>query len=103
MKISECGFRSLVLVGPVGMQAVTTTTSGRIVNGQIQIIAPAEPVESATGFDAPAFVLGDSVGFEAGGHRGLGLDRLLIETRTLTVLLIKTVRADGHKMMPLAG
>src|SRR6185369_10420917 len=103
MQISQRGFGSLIFVGPVGMQAVTTTASGRIVNGQIQIIAAAEPIESAPGFNAPAFVFGNSVSFEAGGHCGLGLNRLLIEACTLAVLRIETVRPDGHKMMPLTG
>src|SRR6266568_735439 len=103
MKISERGFCPLILVGPVGMQDVSTTTSSRIVNREIQIVAPAEPIEGATGFNAPAFVLGDSVCFEAGRHRGLNLYRLLIETRTFAVLLIETVRAYGYKMMPLTS
>ena len=36
--------------------------------------------------------------FEAGGHHGLSLHRLLIEAGTHTAALIKTVGADRHKM-----
>ena len=103
MKISERGFRPLILVGPVGMQAVSTTAGGRIVNRKTQIIAPAEPIEGPPGFNPPAFVFRDSVGFEAGGHCGLGLDRLLIEARALAVPPIETVGTNGYKMMPLTG
>jgi hypothetical protein len=99
MKVSKRGFRPLIFVGPVGMQAVSTTTSGRIVNREIQIIAAAEPIEGAPGFNAPAFVFGDSVCFEAGRHRGLSLDRLLIEARTLAASPIETVRANGYEMI----
>ena len=101
MKIGQCRFRTLILVGAIGVQAVPATASRRVIHGQIQVVAPAEPIEGPAGFFAPARVPGDSVRFEAGGHRGLGLDGLLIETGTLATLPIEAVRSDRYKMPTL--
>ncbi len=103
MKIGERRFRTLILVGAIGVQAVPATAGRRVIHGQIQVVAPAEPIEGAAGFFAPARVPGDSLCFEAGGHRSLGLDGLLIEARTLAALPIETVRADRDKVPPLLG
>ena len=82
------------------MEAVPATSRRRVVNGQVQVVAPEEPLEGAAGLLAPAFVSGTPVGFEAGGGHGLRLDRLLIEPGPFTAALIKAIGADGDKMTP---
>src|SRR2546428_5179353 len=82
------------------MQTVSTTTCHRVINGKVQIIAPKEPLESPSSFLPPTLVSRDPGRFEAGGYHGLRLHRLLIEPRTLTAPLIKTVGSHGNKMTP---
>ena len=80
------------------MQAVSTTACCRIVDRQVQVVATEEPVKGAPRFLVPPLIAGKAMRFEAGRDHGLRLHRLLIEARTLTAALIKTVGTDRHKM-----
>ena len=55
------GFRSLILIGAVGMQAVPATAGFGIVKRKLQIVVAQEPVEGRPGFTAPAIVSGYAV------------------------------------------
>ncbi len=88
------GFRSLILVGAVGMQAVPATAGFGIVKRKLQIVVAQEPVESRPGFAAPAIVSGHAVSLQTGGHRAGGFNRLLIEASLFSALAIKPLRAD---------
>src|SRR5437868_4473578 len=81
------------------MEAVATTARGRVVNGQMQVVAPEEPFERAPRFLAPARVVADAVRLEARRHHGLRFHGLLIKARAFAAARIKTVGADGDKMM----
>ena len=82
------------------MQSVSATAGGRIVDRQVEIVAPEEPVEGTARFFVPTLVCRDPVRFETSRYHGLSLNRLLIEPGTRTATLIKTVGADGHEMAP---
>src|SRR5512143_3392182 len=82
------------------MQPVPTTAGRRVVDGEIEIVAPDEPIEGPAGLLVPSFVPRDPIGFKAGGDHRLGLHRLLIEPGALAAAPIKAVRSDGDEMPP---
>ena len=55
------GFRSLILIGAVGMQTVPAPARGRIVERKLKIVVSQEPVERGPGIYAPAIVARDPV------------------------------------------
>ena len=99
----EGGFGALVLVGPVGMQSVTTTAGRRVVKTFSEVIGAEEPVEAAGGFGAPMAVTGAVEGFDAGADRGSGFDRLLVEFRRGASLEPEAVGADGAEATAFAA
>jgi len=50
--------RALILVLAVGMQAVSTTARRWVVDEQVQVVAPKEPLKGASGFLVPKLVPG---------------------------------------------
>src|SRR5437867_5283949 len=76
----EGRFGPLVLVNPLRVQAVPATSGGGVVEGGLEIIAAEEPLEAPLRLPAPLSLPRESVRLEAGGERGLGFERLLIES-----------------------
>ena len=76
------------------MQPVAAAAGGRIVERKAQVVAAQEPLEGEPGFVQPVFVVRGAVGFDAGRHRGVGLDRLLVELGGRFAARIEAVAAD---------
>ena len=93
------GFRSLILIGAVGMQAVPATAGFRIVERKLQIVIAQEPVESRPGLSAPAIV---SRSRDRPVNKRTPRRRLQwVADRTEPVhspSAIKPLRADRHKV-----
>src|SRR5665811_844641 len=94
-------FGALVLVRPVGMQAVAATAAGRIVERQAQVLPTQEPLESGRRLAVPALVVGHRICLEASRNGGGGFERLLVEARLLATLLVPAVGTDRHEMPTL--
>src|SRR5208282_372846 len=90
-------FRSLVLIGAIGMKPISASTSGEIVKRNLKIIVAKEPVESRPGFAPPAAITRYTVGLQTRRYGARSLKRLLIETRLVATLAIKTLRPDRYK------
>src|ERR1700745_3977979 len=84
-------FCSLVFIYALGVQTVSATTSGGIIQGNLQVIIPQEPVESGPGFLEPSILSGCTISLETRGHRSPGFKRLLVEARFLVSLAIKAL------------
>src|SRR5256885_978507 len=94
-------FCSLVFIHPLGVQTVSATTGGGIVQGNLQIIVAQEPVECRPSLFEPTIIPGCTISFETRGNSSTGFHRLLVKTRFLASLAIEPFRSDGHKMVIL--
>jgi hypothetical protein len=81
----------LILIGAFGMQSVPAAARDGIIKRKLQIVVAQKPVESRPGFVAPAVVAGYAVRFETRRYRASGLNRLLIEARFFTILVIEAL------------
>src|SRR5580704_1721708 len=95
---SEGGFCALILVYPVLMQRISTTTRARIVERQTEIVPIEKPVETAAGRPVPAGIPSQRIGFHAGGNHGMGFHRLLIETGSLLAPDPESIAANRREM-----
>src|SRR5512140_2073688 len=75
----EGRFVAEVCVGAVGMKTIATSAGSRVIDREIQVIAPEEPFKSPLGFLAPTIILRNSIGLETGRHHSLTLHGLLVE------------------------
>src|SRR5208282_2825859 len=80
------------------MQAVSTTTGGRIVQSYLKIVVPQKPIERGPRLLAPTALSGSTVGLQACRNDRTGFNRLLIETGLFRFLGIEALRSDRHKM-----
>ena len=81
------------------MQTITAAACRRVIDRQVQVVPPQEPLEGTASFFMPSFFPGDPVSFQAGRDHRLGLYRLLIKAGAFAALRIKTVRTDGNEML----
>src|SRR5271157_1177329 len=79
------------------MQSVPAAASDGVIKRDLQIVVAEKPIESRPRLTAPVAVTRDPVRFETCGNRAGGLNRLLIEARLFTTLVVKALRSDGHK------
>ena len=97
------GFRALVEIHAVDVQAVTTTARVRIVDAGIEVVLAQKPAKCASRFDHPEAVTSDLIGFAAGRNGGMRLQRLLIETSPRFASSIEPVRANGSEVTALGA
>ena len=62
MKEGKRRFGALVAIGAIRMESITATAGGRIVKGQVQIIASQKPIEGSARLLEPARGAGHAVG-----------------------------------------
>src|SRR6266550_1493230 len=92
-------FCSLVFIHPLGVQTVSATTGGGIVQGNLQIIVAQEPVECRPSLFEPTIIPGCTISFETRGNSSTGFHRLLVKASFLASLTVEPLRPDGHKMI----
>src|SRR5271154_6865402 len=80
------------------MKPVAAAAGDRIIKRNLEIVVAKEPVESRPGFLAPTTIAGYAVGLQTRRYGAGSLKWLLVETRLITILAIKTLRADRHKV-----
>ena len=93
-QIRQRRFRTLVLVGSVGMEPVETTARVAIDHGGTQVVSSEKPIECTR---RPCRPLPAAIGLcrdNAGRNRCCRLDRLLIECRRLLAVLTEAVGPD---------
>src|ERR1700722_4319592 len=81
------------------MQTVAAAAGHGVIQRHLQIVVAEEPVKRDPGFLTPTFVSRDSIRHNAGGHRASGLDRLLIETSSLSILTIEALGTYRQKVV----
>src|SRR5271169_1910215 len=91
-------FGSLIFISPVGMQAISTSTRGRVVQSNLQVVVAEEPVERRPCRLAPAALPCGTIRLQIGRDGGAGFDRLLIKASLFGFRGVETVRADGNEM-----
>ncbi len=90
-------------LGRSGCKTIATSTCGRIVDREIQVVATEEPFKGALGFLAPTSVTGDAIGLKTGRHHCLTFHGLLIEAGAFTALFVEAIGSDRDKMATFAG
>lgn len=88
-------FGTLILAQTIRMQPVATTAGAGIVKRQAQIVAAQKPLKRPSRFRHLKHVAGSMLRLDAGGHRGLRFDGLLVEERPFLATRMKTVGAAG--------
>ena len=89
---------SALAQGNAKVETIPAPTRRRIIDGEIQIVAPQKPLECPLGFDTPAFVACTPIGFETRRDHRLCFHRLLIKSGSFSALSIKSVGANGNKL-----
>jgi hypothetical protein len=91
---SEGGFGALILVYPVLMQRVVTTTRARIVEWLTDIVAIKKPVKAAACSSVPARIPSQCIRLHASGNHGVGFHWLLIKMRALGTARPEAIAAN---------
>jgi hypothetical protein len=94
----KSGFSSLVLVYPIRMQRVATSTGGRIIERLPKIVASQKPLKAAARRTVPSRVSSQRIGFQTCGDRRVGLQRLLIKAGVRATASPESVTANGREM-----
>jgi hypothetical protein len=81
------------------MQTIATATCRRVVYGEVQVVSPEKPLESAPGLCVPAFSPSDTMSLQAGRDHRLRLDWLLVEAGAFAAPWIETIGADGNEVL----
>src|SRR5229473_1588619 len=92
------GFCSLIFIGAVGVQTVSTSAGSGVIECDLQIVVSQEPIECGPSFFAPAALSGCAISLQACGDDRAGFDGLLVEAGLLGRLGIEALRADRHEM-----
>jgi hypothetical protein len=78
-QIRECGFRTLVLIGPVEMKSICATAGSRIYQCRPEIVFTQEPPERAHRLSGPVRTIAYPRSRKAGRNRCARLDWLLVK------------------------
>src|ERR1700677_3663198 len=80
------------------MKPVTAATTDAIIKGKLEVIVAKKPIERRPGILAPATITGYTVGLQTRRYRTSRFKWLLVETRLITTLAIKTLRPNRDKV-----
>ncbi len=93
------GLRSLILVCPIRMKAISTATGAVVVQGSFQVVISQEPIERSPRLCAPPFIASRTIRLQACRDCRTCFQRLLIEAGfPASLLAIKTLRPDRYKV-----
>src|SRR5205807_8386777 len=80
------------------MQAVSATPGSRIVERNLKIVVPQEPIKSGPSSFTPAPLPCGAISLQARRDDRAGLHRLLVEAGLLGCHGIEALRSDRHEM-----
>src|SRR5439155_12857394 len=79
--IKKYRFRTLVFIGSIRMQTVSTSAGRVIVESDLQVVVSQDPIEGGPRLFHPAAFSRSTISLQASRYHGTSFDRLLIEAR----------------------